>query len=951
MSRTEHLLTCYKISIIEVNPDDPDDDIKTLSLKAREFLASKKYFDKPKVLQFYTFTKEFIENSIGRNFESKALLFKDLQNVFYKLEEYGIRLLKRPWRKEFYTIKLFTTFFKHDIESKLPNAVKILQLYGYGEVSQNMIKMAMDSLDSRSNRIIYVCFDLFLSRIELEVMSEICTTIEMYTSDFTLSDVFEARRKTKGDVNEAVEYFLRENPGINKVKRIKTDDTESGRKSGERFEKSNKLPSEDEETSRTDSNNGRITSQGRTKRDTKYPPLPGNYSNLPSTSDDPRFAAVTSGAKVRHISSSVPVDNFSDAELYGHDDASSSSQDNENNIPMDTQEPQARSGATYEPSNYVDMSGANTDYYQIMDQCSTENGLSSCTALPPPPMTHTYSSSDQGIPPPPYDQAIKIPGNDWVMIEDKDSDGLSNNISAMNIGENGLVSRTSNEVVGVRASAYDTGDIGRLKAASSDRIPYRTGPHYQTEPQGTSTKTKSVGTSGLREHSREVKGMGDLYSERPLSNGSHRDYRSLSTSFKKGFDGTPPVKSALNPFETPGDSTKAKTDVQRRSTLSGSYDRMSTSKATEEYLKDRLTRSGPEQLGFKRTSDPNVPTATLTYVTSSYPKRSSTTAVSYSSPSKTQSTMTTRSQVRDVAANKSDVMSEPIQGTSRTTQNMAERYSKENCFVCNSKATHYCKMCKKKSCKTCSTVITRLHCDSYKEHQLVEASPTINNEKADLGTKDMCSFCGVSAASHDCIYCNKKSCGNCHTIYTKDPCVLGREFHYFMDQQQPKSTSEKQETTLQKQTTLSLKHQKLNLVPFVTGENYCDFCALAANLICKICLKTICDKCKHVYTQDLCPPTKRDHQFENINEQSPSTNKPTDKDSSSSWTCERCTFLNSSRNRICAVCATSRGVNQVDLPKSGSRKCHSCTYANEEGATICKMCHCTVGLDNPESYI
>ncbi|XP_031561982.1 tripartite motif-containing protein 2-like [Actinia tenebrosa] len=146
------------------------------------------------------------------------------------------------------------------------------------------------------------------------------------------------------------------------------------------------------------------------------------------------------------------------------------------------------------------------------------------------------------------------------------------------------------------------------------------------------------------------------------------------------------------------------------------------------------------------------------------------------------------------------------------------------------------------------------------------------------------------------------------------------------------------------------KHLKLNLVPFVTGENYCDFCALAANLICKTCLKTICDKCKHVYTQDLCPPTKRDHQFENINEQSPSTNKAADKDSSSSWSCERCTFLNSSRNRICAVCATSRGVNQVALPKNG-RKCHSCTYANEKGATICKMCHCTLGLDNPESYI
>lgn len=95
-----------KIYIIIQTVGKTDYDIERLQSKAREYLSSKKYFESAKAFYFYDFIEKFLEHFHGSNTGEKAIVFKDLQVVFRKLEDYGLRLLKRPWRREFYTIKV-----------------------------------------------------------------------------------------------------------------------------------------------------------------------------------------------------------------------------------------------------------------------------------------------------------------------------------------------------------------------------------------------------------------------------------------------------------------------------------------------------------------------------------------------------------------------------------------------------------------------------------------------------------------------------------------------------------------------------------------------------------------------------------------------------------------------------------------------------------------------------
>jgi hypothetical protein len=79
---------------------------KLVSL-GRECLGSLKQSCKFIYFPFEEFTKALLSKTSEEDSERKGIdKFKDLQKVFEKLEEYGTRLLKHPWRREFYTIKV-----------------------------------------------------------------------------------------------------------------------------------------------------------------------------------------------------------------------------------------------------------------------------------------------------------------------------------------------------------------------------------------------------------------------------------------------------------------------------------------------------------------------------------------------------------------------------------------------------------------------------------------------------------------------------------------------------------------------------------------------------------------------------------------------------------------------------------------------------------------------------
>lgn len=143
----------------------------------------------------------------------------------------------------------------------------------------------------------------------------------------------------------------------------------------------------------------------------------------------------------------------------------------------------------------------------------------------------------------------------------------------------------------------------------------------------------------------------------------------------------------------------------------------------------------------------------------------------------------------------------------------------------------------------------------------------------------------------------------------------------------------------------------------------CDMCTADSNSICTNCFRSVCGRCVRIYNTDLCSATKGQHNFVELKKKSQAmsadlealSNQPganvkreTGSDDKT-WNCSRCTFLNSPEHGICAMCASSRGVNLVDQIEIGSRVCRICTFHNKACAKVCDQCGKTLDLTgNPE---
>lgn len=133
-------------------------------------------------------------------------------------------------------------------------------------------------------------------------------------------------------------------------------------------------------------------------------------------------------------------------------------------------------------------------------------------------------------------------------------------------------------------------------------------------------------------------------------------------------------------------------------------------------------------------------------------------------------------------------------------------------------------------------------------------------------------------------------------------------------------------------------------------NSMCDFCAVQATGICRICFKLACGKCKEIYFTDPCKETKGEHQFANLKVLKGKSEQGLEI-SRGDWSCLRCTFLNPPEKKICDMCATTRGLGAVELSKPGSRVCRSCTCHNDENAKKCHACSRTLDPNCRETAI
>ena len=146
-------------------------------------------------------------------------------------------------------------------------------------------------------------------------------------------------------------------------------------------------------------------------------------------------------------------------------------------------------------------------------------------------------------------------------------------------------------------------------------------------------------------------------------------------------------------------------------------------------------------------------------------------------------------------------------------------------------------------------------------------------------------------------------------------------------------------------------------------RNHCEMCDLQGKSICIHCHLFVCGKCKKIYNTDLCDATKEQHRFKDLKgtleseRKSELSSEHYDNmnegigNSRKDWSCLRCTFLNPPDHKICAICATTRGLSAMELTKAGSRVCRSCTFHNKENAKVCETCHKTLDLHNSETSV
>ncbi|XP_078368401.1 uncharacterized protein LOC144652250 isoform X2 [Oculina patagonica] len=165
---------------------------------------------------------DFYRNVLGKisqNFESNEESIQRITTGFNGLEKYGVNLWKFPWRKEYHTIKLYTAFFKCNIEHQLQDTevtFEILKSLGYAVREQQEISIK----EPVSAGAIWIAFNLFLAQVDLQVIKEIMDHFP--NSEFTLKQIVKARSKTL-NVEDAIYYLQRKGAKRRKMEQPQGD--------------------------------------------------------------------------------------------------------------------------------------------------------------------------------------------------------------------------------------------------------------------------------------------------------------------------------------------------------------------------------------------------------------------------------------------------------------------------------------------------------------------------------------------------------------------------------------------------------------------------------------------------------------------------------------------------------------------------------------------------------
>ncbi|XP_055941299.1 uncharacterized protein LOC129971498 [Argiope bruennichi] len=120
-------------------------------------------------------------------------------SAFEALEKYATNLISHPWRKEYKTIKLYSGFYKHSVESQLFGGSSMLCLLGY-QFSDDGVLYLDEPVDP--DKVARVALDCLIAYVECQIMVQICERVKSFKcSWFEISQI---RQDYTCGIDEAV---------------------------------------------------------------------------------------------------------------------------------------------------------------------------------------------------------------------------------------------------------------------------------------------------------------------------------------------------------------------------------------------------------------------------------------------------------------------------------------------------------------------------------------------------------------------------------------------------------------------------------------------------------------------------------------------------------------------------------------------------------------------------
>lgn len=118
--------------------------------------------------------------------------------AFQSIEKYANNLLSQPWRKEYRNIKMYSGFYKHSIDSPLPDAHQIFQAMGYSVLNKLELELE-EPVDPDPVR--HVALDCLVAYVECQIMLQICESVRAFKC--TWKEVLGVRQNYICSIEEA----------------------------------------------------------------------------------------------------------------------------------------------------------------------------------------------------------------------------------------------------------------------------------------------------------------------------------------------------------------------------------------------------------------------------------------------------------------------------------------------------------------------------------------------------------------------------------------------------------------------------------------------------------------------------------------------------------------------------------------------------------------------------